>query len=185
MATAGIKLRGPGVVAAATQNPSVLRVELTRGYSMLLDAADWPLISGCRLYAAVRRGRPYATYYPEGDYSAIGLVHRLLVDCPAGYLVDHINGDSLDNRRANLRVCTNAENCRTKGLSRANTSGFKGVSFSRVKVHRRWVATIRVNGAQKFLGSHETPEEAARAYDRAAVAHFGEFARLNFATESP
>jgi len=85
--------------------------------------------------------------------------------------VDHKNGDPLDNRRQNLRLCTHAQNQHNTGLSCVNTSGFKGVS----KRGKRWKAQIRINGKQTYLGTYDTPEEAGAAYDAAALKVQGEF----------
>lgn len=86
--------------------------------------------------------------------------------------VDHINGDRLDNRRANLRLATHQENGR-------NVGGRVG-ALKRVDRHGRgWRAQIKVNGETLYLGTFDTPEEAARAYDAAAQRAFGSFARLN------
>lgn len=93
---------------------------------------------------------------------------------PAGQ-IDHINGDQRDNRIANLRVASTAENSRN-AKSQAGSSQFKGVSAS----GRRWVARIKSNRKNISLGSFATEVDAAKAYDAAAIVHFGEFARLNF-----
>jgi len=91
-------------------------------------------------------------------------------------LVDHADGDRLNNRRENLRKATHAQNQQNTKLSKANTSGFKGVTFRA----GRWGAGIRANGTFTYLGRFTTKEEAARAYDAAARQLHGEFARLNF-----
>jgi hypothetical protein len=113
-------------------------------------------------------------------------LHRMIIDVPGGMMVDHINGNRLDNRRCNLRVCTNRQNCQNQTIARKdNTSGYKGVSYSRR--HRKWRAwiaagSLRSNGTRKnvSLGYFADAADAARAYDAAARLHFGEFARCNF-----
>jgi hypothetical protein len=92
--------------------------------------------------------------------------------------VDHINGDKLDNRRANLRVATKTQQRQNQRVTRRNTSGFKGVS--RISSTGRWRARIKVSGRQMPCGVYATAESAALAYDAAAREYFGEFARLNF-----
>lgn len=89
--------------------------------------------------------------------------------------IDHINGIPYDNRITNLRECTQAQNTRNKCISRRNTSGFKGVSRCR----GRWNAKIMHDGTAYSLGCYDTPQEAADAYDRAAMRLQGEFARIN------
>jgi hypothetical protein len=102
-------------------------------------------------------------------------MHREILNCPGGYEVDHINGNPLDNRKSNLRICTKSENQWNKGLGKDNTSGFKGVSAERGK----WQARIRVKTVRRHLGLYETPLEAALAYDAAALELHGEFAKTN------
>jgi hypothetical protein len=92
---------------------------------------------------------------------------------PPGALVDHVNGDTLDNRRENLRVATHAENSQNK---RKISKGFKGVYERR----GHWIASIAACGTRVRLGSFATPEEAAMAYDDGARKWHGPFARVNF-----
>ncbi len=93
--------------------------------------------------------------------------------------VDHINGNKLDNRRSNLRLANRSTNQANRGASYHNKSGLKGVCHA-PHTKDRWRAQITVRGHKMYLGTFTTPEEAARAYDQAAIQHFGEFARLNF-----
>jgi hypothetical protein len=111
-------------------------------------------------------------------------LHRLLMEAPANLVVDHINGDTLDNRRVNLRVCTMGENRRNSRAPTTNTSGFKGVRFDN-RGRLPWLAKLCVNYKYIHIGTFATVEEAARAYDRAALEHFGEYARLNFPVPHP
>lgn len=91
-----------------------------------------------------------------------------------GQYVDHINGNKLDNRKSNLRICSNAENCRNSRGTGKNR--FKGVFW----VANRWMAQIAVDRKTIYLGRFKDEEQAARAYDKAARKHHKEYARLNF-----
>lgn len=112
-----------------------------------------------------------------------GLIHRLVATAfipnPHGLtIVDHIDGDKSNNDVSNLRWCTRQQNSMNMRPHRRSLSRFKGVCFSKEK--RRWQASIRLNGKSKFLGYFNDDETAARAYDAAAGANFGRFAKLNF-----
>jgi hypothetical protein len=95
-------------------------------------------------------------------------------------LVDHINGDRLDNRRANLRLATNSENMFNVDLPAHNTTGYKGVYRNSPTCRQPYQAAITVNRKKIYLGSFADPREAARAYDEAARLYAGPFARGNF-----
>lgn len=103
-------------------------------------------------------------------------MHKQLLKTEA--LVDHRNGDGLDNQRHNLRPATNQENFCNSKLRKDSTSGYKGVAWK--KVRRKWSAKITKNYVQIFLGEFKNPIDAAVAYDQAATRHFGAFAKLNF-----
>lgn len=100
-------------------------------------------------------------------------MHRLVVGAEAGDVVDHINGNGMDNRRENLRIATPQENARNR---RPMDGSFKGVK----RAGKRWRAMIKVDGGKRLLiGDFDTAEKAAYAYNLAAVLHFGEFAWTN------
>lgn len=91
--------------------------------------------------------------------------------------VDHVNGNTLDNRAANLRLATPSQNACNHGPQSRNGSGYKGVSWDRSR--GKWIAVIAVNKKQKNLGRFATKEAAAHAYNLAAAERHGEFARIN------
>ena len=106
-------------------------------------------------------------------------MHRVVMNNPKTKIVDHKNNDeTLNNQRENLRVCTYSQNAMNRGARSTNTSGYKGVSFS--KATGKFNAVIWINKKGKFLGSFLNPEDAARAYDEAANKYHGDFARTNF-----
>lgn len=94
---------------------------------------------------------------------------------PTGFEIDHINGDKSDNRFCNLRLATSQTNKANCGLTKSNSSGFKGVHRFRDK----WIASITHDRKVIHLGVHECPEKAAAAYDAKAVELFGEYALTN------
>lgn len=111
------------------------------------------------------------------DVAVPRLLHRLVSPPPEGLIVDHINGDTLDNRKTNLRFVTASQNAMNTRVSASHlkSSGFKGVSRSGDK----WSASISFDGQKIGLGRFDSEADAARAYDAAAVVLFGEFARTN------
>lgn len=129
-------------------------------------------------YVVRRTARPWR---------AIVRMHRVVMRRVLGRelerweLVDHINGDRLDNRRANLRLCNNSQNGFNRDMPAHNKTGYKGVSLNSVTCTRRpFQAAIVVNRRKIYLGSYATAQEAARAYDDAARQFAGQFARGNF-----
>jgi len=102
-------------------------------------------------------------------------MHRLIMDARRGQTIDHVNRNGLDNRRENLRFCTQAENCWNSIKKRHGKSKFKGV----YKVGRKFRASITVNGERSYLGYFRTETEAGAAYNKAATELMGKFARVN------
>lgn len=116
----------------------------------------------------------------NGLYASRGnniYMHRVIMSAPKGVLVDHINGNGLDNRRENLRLCTHAQNLQNQKRKKNNTSGIKGVSWC--SKSRKWDARIRLNMKQFYLGKFSSKEDAANAYAQAALKYHGEFARTS------
>lgn len=103
-------------------------------------------------------------------------MHRLILKAKKGQIIDHINGNALDNRRKNLRFVTPSQN--RINSPRKNKFGFKGIATH--PEHSKYLVRIQINGKRHYLGTYKTPKQAAKAYDKAAKRLHGEFARLNF-----
>jgi hypothetical protein len=156
----------------------VAYVPLTRGYQAVIDAADVPLVEKWRWSALVspRRKAVYAArVVQQRGVQRMILMHRLLLEAVDGKQADHIDGDGLNNRRSNLRLCTHRENQQNKGPRSDNKVGIKGVCWDKKAV--KWKAEIRVDGRGKFLGYFATAREAGAAYQAAAQRLHGPFAR--------
>jgi hypothetical protein len=163
----------------------VKEIPLTRGLVALVDDEDFELVSQYKWYAQKNTGS--RTFYAKSctlrKRTGQSLsMHRLILAAPDGLLVDHINGNGLDNRGSNLRLATNAQNAQNCAGRFGSVSKFKGVAFHRR--HKCWIAKIAHQARAYHLGYFNSEVEAARAYDQKARELFGEFARLNFPNES-
>ena len=159
----------------------MIEIPLTQGQVALIDDEDYELVS--RYKWCAHWNKHTKSYYAEtnlkkegGGYATI-IMHRIIMNAKKGKQVDHINHDTLDNRKENLRLCTNSENSQNQGKRINNTSGFKGVHWH--KRDKRWCADIRVNGKRIHLGLFLTPEEAYEAYCKAALELHGEFSNVS------
>lgn len=102
-------------------------------------------------------------------------MHRMVIGTPKGMFTDHINGDRLDNRRKNLRIVSISDNQKNMSRHKDNKSGYKGVWAK----GSRFVSSIMVDGKRHYLGTFGSPQEAALAYNNAAIKHHKTFAKLN------
>lgn len=151
-------------------------------YKIIVDDNCLDSIINQKWTITVKRGTPYAVMGKWIiDKTKMYYLHRLVVDAKKGEFVDHINGNTLDNRLCNLRICTNSENVRNQKISKRSKTGFKGVHFlPRLKYGKNpFSAKITINRKNIHLGYFPIAELAAKAYNQAAIKYHGEFARLN------
>lgn len=161
--------------------PDTRTIPLTQGRVAIVDAADYDAIAAHKWYAHRQYGDVFyaGRSLPVGNGKFATLhMHRLIMAAPKGLVVDHINHNGLDNRRSNLRLCTNLENVRHCSSAKGATSKYLGVGWH--KSTAKWMARIRFGGKQVHLGTFIDEAAAARAYDEAAHKHYGTFANLNF-----
>lgn len=151
----------------------MILIPLTQGRYAIIDVADYDLVSPHKWYY----GDGYAMCHSLHSHNKIRLMHRLIMNAESNREIDHINRNTLDNRRSNLRFATRQQNCANKGLPHKHSSRFKGVKWN--KRDHCWQACIKVDGVPKSLGYYTDEVEAARAYNKAAQEHFGEYAYLN------
>lgn len=160
-------------------------IPLTQGHSAIVDDEDYEWLMRWKWYAKKGHSGFYAyrttrvSEHPHGRKTAMAM-HRAILNLPSGdpsRLTDHINHNTLDNRRENLRACTPQENCRNT-LKRPSKSKYKGTYWHPRK--RVWEAAVGCSGKIFHLGQFDSELKAAMAYDTKANELFGEFACLNF-----
>lgn len=156
-------------------------IPLTKGYCAIVDDHDFEWLSSYRWYAHCNRGGHVYARRATDITGRTYFMHRELTGPDPGEDVDHANGNSLDNRRSNLRIATRQQNNWNRRPQRGSSSPYVGVSWA--KDRGLWVAAIERNDRKIWIGSFESAEEAARAYDAKALELRGEFACLNFPTE--
>jgi hypothetical protein len=155
-------------------------IPLTKGYVAVVDDDDYEELSKYKWCASITEGKPRAIRKTHGDRKEDRkTVHmsRQIVRAPPDVCVDHADGDTLNNRRFNLRKCTRAQNSANQQKRAGCTSRFKGVHWN--KHAKKWQAQITVNYHAEHLGYFDDEVKAAIAYNNAATKYFGEFARLN------
>ena len=166
--------------------PSTVSIPLTRGYCATIDAEDavmvcshkWSVCISTRKDGTIRSAYAVRKITDTKGMQKRILLHRVLLDAPNDMQVDHIDGNGLNNRRENIRLCTGQENSRNQ-RTRICSSRYKGVSWH--KKRRVWQSYIRngTDGRQVHLVYFKSEIEAATAYDNAAKLSYGQFANLN------
>jgi hypothetical protein len=149
------------------------QIQLTKGKFATVDDEEFTELSKCKWHCSTIAGNLYAAR--KDKFRRTIFMHRVITNAEAGFDVDHVDGDGLNNIKSNLRVCTHSENSRNQRIRSNNTSGFKGVS----RLRKLWDACIYLDGKTVHIGRYSTPIDAARAYNASAIKHFGPFARLN------
>lgn len=156
------------------------------GRQVFIDDEDLPLIAQYRwkVYQDSRDERKlhhqYATTYvrnSDGTFTGL-LMHRLIMHAGPQQMIDHKDGNGLNNQKSNIRFCTHSQNMRNMRNRIHTKSGFKGVAYQ-PKGRRPWIARIWYRKKKMYLGAYSTPQEAARKYNEYALKYFGEYAHLN------
>jgi hypothetical protein len=148
----------------------ILGIE-TNGGNIILDKYGFDFVK--KMHLCVDKSTGYVICYYNGASKNMFLLHRLLINCPKNKIVDHINGDKLDNRLCNLRICDKSKNGMNRGMQKNNSSGFKGV----YKLpYGNWCSRISADGKDHYLGSYKTKEEARQIYISACVKYHKEYA---------
>ncbi len=152
-------------------------IELTKSQYAVVDDEDYKVLSEFNWYAQVDR--------KSGKYTACRgtnknrqhkkiIMHRVIMDCPNGLQVDHINQDTLDNRRCNLRICTQTENNRNR--KRFNPDKPKGCYQNQ---YGTWTVRISVDNKDIVIGNFKTKDDAEMAYKDASIKYHGEFSCID------
>lgn len=162
-------------------------IKLSKGFVAIVDDTDYDFLMQWKWYAQYNTqnkkyyaARRYKVDEPEYTEDRKGNVwmHRVILGIQGNNALigDHIDLDTLNNTRSNLRITDRVGNGRNRGILSNNKSGYKGVSY--FKRDGIWTANIRVNKKLIFLGRFKNPEDAHKAYCDAALEYFGEFARF-------
>lgn len=150
---------------------------LTKSAVAIVDDEDYEKLKAHKWSLSVT-GYAVRGFRRNGKSITIKMHREILGEQCEGFEVDHINGNKLDNRRANLRTATRSQNSSNRQKYYLNgTSKYKGVR--KAKGRKKWTARIFANGKAIYLGQYETEEEAAMAYNKAAIQYHGQFANIN------
>lgn len=152
-------------------------IPLTQGKVALVDDEDYEWLTRWKWTACKDKDNWYAMRREGYPKRRNVKMHRVVINAPSEMEVDHRDRNGLNNQKYNLRLCNTVQNSRNRRVRSDSRTGVKGVVF-RVETEKYRV-TICVNGKRKNLGQYDTIEDAAKAYNKAALKYFGEFANLN------
>jgi hypothetical protein len=152
----------------------VMEIPLTKGKCALVDAEDFERINSYSWF--FERGYARRRFQRSGVQHCMHM-HREIVKAPEGFEVDHINGDTLDNRKANLRIVTHRRNMHNMAAHSDSSSKYRGVYWNKQK--GKWTVQICLDGKRQHIGHFVIEADAARAYNSEAIRLFGQYARLN------
>ena len=165
-------------------------ISLTQGQYALVDNEDYERINqmgkwcvnyniGTKSFYAVKAVRDFT----KKSKQSLIRMHRVIMDCPSDKEIDHINHDTLDNTKVNLRICNHSQNVMNKKPKHNSSSKFKGVhlekQYYKDKTYTYWFSQIRINGKTIHLGRFKNEIDGAKAYDKKAIELFGRFALTN------
>lgn len=156
-------------------------IPLSKGFVTIVDNEDFDWLITCKWNSTINKsGKPYAATATrnEAGKKTTQLMHRVIMNAPQGIFIDHINQNTLDNRKENLRFCGYSGNSRNRAKFSHKSSKYKGVSWD--KNAGKWKGSIYAEGKPLHLGMFSNEYDAAIAYDLAATQYFGEFAYTNF-----
>lgn len=156
-------------------------IPLSQGKVALVDIGDFEMVNQYKWSAIKGYGDVFYAARKIIRGEKLDLLHRFIMSPPQNLQIDHINRNGLDNRRCNLRICTQSQNTANQRPQRNSSSKYKGVSWH--KAAKKWQAYIKKNNTDCYLGLFEKEKDAALAYDIEARKLLGKFARLNFSKE--
>lgn len=151
-------------------------IQLNQGIITIVDDDDFEYLNQWKWYLLKSHTNYYAIRTSKPENKLIQL-HRVVIKAKEGEFVDHINGDKLDNRKINLRICTRSQNAQNRKTNKLNKSGYNGVSWC-IK-NKKWVAQIQYENKKIHIGYYINAIDAAKAFNEAAQKYHGEFAKLN------
>jgi hypothetical protein len=152
-----------------------MEIKISDNEFAIVDDDLYPALSQMRWHLHKTKSTNYAEFIIQKNNNVYRMyLHRYIMDPPEGFIIDHINGNGLDCRKVNMRICTRKENCWNSTITKKSLTGYKGVSYGDNCIR----ASIRY-GKCIHIGCFKTLRDAALAYDKKAVELFGEYAKTN------